>query len=264
MDKLEKYQYHLIEMLNEFQNFCHQNELKFFLVGGSALGAYRHDGFIPWDDDVDIAMLRSDFEKMESCMKRQNNTLNDMLYSPAENSIIPEAPIGHLYDTRPVNGEIEHAPKIDIHPLDGVPKRKIQQKLQQISALVYYLGVYHLPTKNRGTLIRIISKTLLFVIPDKIWKVLIRQSKNYFTKWDARKSRRLCSLFGVTGYNNEVMPREWIYPLKKHLFGQYKFFVPGDAEHYLRRLYGEWQQMPSKDKRVPARDGFLYFEEVTK
>ena len=117
--------------------------------------------------------------------------------------------------------------------------------------------------KNRGKVIRFVSKTLLLVIPDKIWKFLIHACKRYFTQWDAKRSRRLCSLFGVAGYNNEVMPREWIYPLKKRLFGQYKFLVPGDAEHYLRRLYGKWQELPPKEKRVPARDGYLYFKEVS-
>ena len=53
-NKLKKYQDHLMEMLIEFQCFCDEHNIKFFLVGGSALGAFRHQGFIPWDDDIDV------------------------------------------------------------------------------------------------------------------------------------------------------------------------------------------------------------------
>jgi len=263
MDKLKEYQHHLIEMLKTFQDFCQQNHIEFFLVGGSALGAYRHSGFIPWDDDIDIAMLREDFEKLEQCMERQNNSLGPLVFSPVEASIIPEAPIAHLFNLEAVHGEAEHAPKLDIHPLDGVPEGRLQQKLQKILALVYYLGVYHLPTKNRGKAIRFISKTLLFLIPDKLWSVLLRRSKKYFTSWNAAESRNICSLFGVAGYEKEVMPREWIYPLKEHDFEQYQFKVPGDADHYLGRLYGNWQELPPEEQRVPARNSILYYEEVS-
>ena len=62
MKELEGLQHRLIEMLAALQTFTNEHGLTFFLVGGSALGAYRHQGFIPWDDDVDIAMMRSDFE----------------------------------------------------------------------------------------------------------------------------------------------------------------------------------------------------------
>ena len=75
-NKLKKYQDHLMEMLIEFQCFCDEHNIKFFLVGGSALGAFRHQGFIPWDDDIDVAMFRDDFEKMEAFMSGNNNKLH--------------------------------------------------------------------------------------------------------------------------------------------------------------------------------------------
>ncbi|MCI9531977.1 MAG: LicD family protein [Lachnospiraceae bacterium] len=260
MERLKEYQGHITWMLEEFQSFCRQNQLEFFLAGGSALGAYRHDGFIPWDDDVDIAMLRGDFEKMEQCMEMQGNKLGSLQYSPVEQSIIPEAPIGHLYDIGAVGGRTECAPKLDIHPIDGVPGKKSQQRMQKILSLVYYLGVYHLPTKNKGKAMGLASRFLLFVIPDKLWGLLIRKCKAYFTRWDAAQSQQVCSLFGVAGYGKEVMPREWIYPLQPHLFEGHTFLVPKDPEHYLARLYGDWKVFPPEGKRVPERDGFLYYK----
>ncbi len=168
-NKLKKYQDHLMEMLIEFQCFCDEHNIKFFLVGGSALGAFRHQGFIPWDDDIDVAMFRDDFEKMEAFMSGNNNKLKGLDYSPVEDKIIPEAPIGHLYDFN-ITEVYTHAPKIDIHPIDGVPNNQVQRMIQKYLALIYYLGIYHLPVKNKGRFAREISKILLKIIPDKVWK----------------------------------------------------------------------------------------------
>ena len=96
---LKELQQRLVEMLSSFQKFTQQNGMIFFLVGGSALGAVRHQGFIPWDDDVDIAMMREDFEKMEYLMSLQHDRLGEFIYSPVEKHMIPDAPIGYLYDT---------------------------------------------------------------------------------------------------------------------------------------------------------------------
>ena len=93
---LKELQQRLVEMLSSFQKFTQQNGMIFFLVGGSALGAVRHQGFIPWDDDVDIAMMREDFEKMEYLMSLQHDRLGEFIYSPVEKHMIPDAPIGYL------------------------------------------------------------------------------------------------------------------------------------------------------------------------
>lgn len=256
-NNLKKYQEHLLEMLIELQSFCEEHNIKFFLVGGSALGAFRHHGFIPWDDDIDIAMFRDDFEKMEVIMEENSNKLRGLDYSPVENKILPEAPIGHLYDLK-ITESHTHAPKIDIHPIDGVPHSIMQRMIQKNLALVYYLGIYHLPVKNKGKLARMISKVLLKIISDKQWKFILRFCKRYVTRWNTEYSDNICSLFGVAGYSREIMPKEWLIPLQKVKFGISEFWAPAMQNEYLTRLYGDWKELPDIQKRKPQHDSYLY------
>ena len=243
-------------MFSTFQDFCEDNDIKVFLVGGSALGAFRHQGFIPWDDDIDVAMFREDFEKMEYYMGARGNRLKNLFYSPVEKQIFPDAPIGHLYDIDIVE-KVEDAPKIDIHPIDGVPENRLLRKIQQITSLIYYLGIYHLPVKNKGKFIRIFSKFLLKIIPNKLWKILLKICKYYFTSWPSEGSINICSLFGVAGYQKEIMPLEWLLPLRGCDFDGYKFWVPNNRDKYLERLYGDWRKIPEESKRKPQHQSYL-------
>ena len=117
-------QKYLLEMLLVFDAFCKEHGLPYFLAGGSALGAYRHQGFIPWDDDIDLAMMRPDFERLEQLLAKHDNRLEKYRYSPVEKQIIPDAPIGHLLYLPQGDYPQNAAPKLDIHPIDGVPDGK--------------------------------------------------------------------------------------------------------------------------------------------
>ena len=184
MKELEGLQRRLVEMLLQLREFTDEHGLTFFLVGGSALGAYRHGGFIPWDDDVDIAMMREDFEKLERLLEKRNNSLGDLKYSPVEHHLIPEAPIGYLYDKRFAKKGWQNTAKIDIHPIDGVPDGWFLRKVQMVSALVYYLSEYRLPVKNKGKKIRAVSKVILKITPDPVFDFYMKVTKRIFTSWN--------------------------------------------------------------------------------
>lgn len=248
---LKNLQLSLLEMLLEFQKFTKEHQLEFFLVGGSALGAYRHKGFIPWDDDVDIAMMRSDFEKMEQFMRQQKNKLGDYLYSPVEAHLMPDAPIGYLYDATHLNKGYACTAKIDIHPIDGVPENKFLRKMQKMFSILYYLSEYRLPVKNKGKTVRMISKVILKITPNAVFRFYMKIGKRFITKWDDRISKNICSLFGVAGYEQEIMPRTYLQPLQKMEFEQCEFLVPGDIDPYLKRLYGNYMELPPKEDRFP-------------
>lgn len=261
MEELKGLHSRLIEMLVALRTFTEEQGLSFFLVGGSALGAYRHEGFIPWDDDVDIAMMRSDFEKLEAAMAACGNQLGEFLYSPVENHVLPEAPIGYLYDTMHIEKGYENTAKIDIHPIDGVPENRFMRKIQMLSSLVYYLSEYQLPVKNKGKTARIISKIILFCTPKFMFSWYMKMTKRIITAWSDETSKDICSLFGVAGYNREVMPREYLMPLKESIFEGEHFLVPQDTHRYLERLYGEYEKLPPKDERYPRHDLYLSYQE---
>ena len=257
---LVKMQNRLMEMLEELDEFCKKNHIEFFLVGGSALGAYRHSGFIPWDDDIDIAMFREEFERFEEELAKHGNKIGTCVYSPVENHLIPEAPIGYLYDVKKAKTNLEKVAKIDIHPIDGVPKNKMLRKVQKIISLAYYLSEYRQPVKNKGKVIRGISKLIIKVTPDSLFDFYMKLGKKFITRWDAKRSCEVCSLFGLAGYEKETMPLAYLYPLKEMDFQGKKYRIPKEIELYLERLYGNYMELPKEEERKPKHEVYMNYE----
>ncbi len=252
-DEIKQIQSILLDMYRDFYSLAESMGIDVFLVGGSALGAVRHKGFIPWDDDMDIAMLRNDFEKMERYFAKNKNRWNAYRYIPVENNIHPSAPVGHFYriDQAKKYG-YAHAPKLDIHPLDGVPENRFLQKIQNIASKVYYLYVYNLPTKNKGRLMHQATKLILFLTPHRLRRVLLRKCKRLITRWNTGAEKEICSLFGVAGYEKEKLARDTILPARPCTFEQCEFKVFHRAEEYLTSRYGDYRKLPPKEERIPA------------
>ena len=140
---IQEIQSKLLEILLYFQKFCQENGLGFVLAGGTCLGAVRHKGFIPWDDDVDVFMLRDDYEKLcriwdekadtehYSCV-RSNDQFN-IRHSATE---IKDNNTTFI-NRHSVDLDIHQGLMIDVIPLDAVPKSKWKQLWQMVDSMMY-------------------------------------------------------------------------------------------------------------------------------
>lgn len=139
-NELSPIQGELLEMLEEFANVCERNNLRYYLWGGTALGAVRHEGFIPWDDDVDIAMPRSDFERLCSGEVELPDGYTaqlseELLFGTFENTNKPITHGNAAWDER------QPYLSIDIFPLDGVPEGFLRSKAHILHSRVLFVAI---------------------------------------------------------------------------------------------------------------------------
>lgn len=252
-------EYHelLLQMLKDIVKICDANNLRYYLVGGSALGALRDHGFIKWDDDVDIGLPRSDYEKLI-------NLVPECLPSYYEMRYRKNACIYHfirndiLVDKSKINiagfGSIGY-PFIDIFPIDGAPNNRILRYIR-MSKIIFYtylhkfacidMTVEH-PERSRfqTRIIQIAKKmhTNKLLSSDCTAKFWINEAKknNYgSTDW---------VLIGFGSYKyKDVFPYSWIGDGVKVPFEKEAFYIFEDCNSYLRQLYGNYE--------IPVKRGF--------
>ncbi len=242
-----------LEILKDFKDFCDQNGLTFFLCGGGCIGAVRHGGFIPWDDDVDIFMPRADYEQLYALWQ---DTEQYALLRTDEGKYCGQY-ITTFVDktTRCITKEqakLDNIPRgiaLDILPLDACPDGKLQRLAQKLNALLFCLYNYGAP-ENHGRLMRFGSKCLLALTPTekarvKAWKKFEKRMTKYSPK-KCSKVTELCSGFGYIG--NEF-PKEWFEGAVMMPFEDTEMPLPVGYDQYLRAVFGDYMELPPEEKR---------------
>nr|MCR5451896.1 LicD family protein [Lachnospiraceae bacterium] len=181
----------LLYMLKKFDDLCTRLDVRYSLAGGSLLGAVRHKGFIPWDDDIDVGIPRPDYERF--CRITRNRTLdNGHIHFISEHDPKWPLPIAKMYDDR-IAVDFEYKKEdahdglwIDILPVDGMPEKQSTLKWHFKKLDFYRTMLYmSIADPNKGTtgfrrLVKKIMQPVFCVLSWKVWKKLILfESKRY-------------------------------------------------------------------------------------
>lgn len=261
IEEIKKIEYGI---LKDVKNFCEKNHIQYFLACGTALGAVRHNGFIPWDDDIDIAMPRPDYEEFLSKYSSEKYAIYDARvkrnYPYAFAKVCSEDTVLIEHIERPVPLGVY----IDVFPIDGFPNNVKEQK-RHLNLIEWDLRVLSWkrisPNKNKDILHKIyegIAKILL--LPISI-EVLVKKLDRDVRKYPYQTSSYVGHFVSKAPWGSDVKPKEIFENAVKHIFEEDEFWIPGQYEEYLRLEYGDYMKLPPLEKRVTHHDYVAYLKD---
>lgn len=249
---LRKLQLNELELLMEFDRICRKNDIRYTLTGGTLLGAVRHSGFIPWDDDADVAMLRCEYEKFRKVC--ETDLRDDFYFQDMKSTEGYRWGYGKLRkkNTLFLREHQEHMPYeqgvfMDIFPRDGVPDGLLARKLHKLQCffvrktLWSEVGQYAHSRKVMRFWFRIISKMAgkeIFYIYDR----LVEKSNRKETKL----VRNLT--FPIPNHKDGYL-RKWYEESTELEFEGHLFMVNKCYKEWLEQEFGDYREFPSPKKR---------------
>lgn len=252
-----------LNILLEIDKICRKENLVYYLAYGTLIGAIRHGGFIPWDDDIDIMMPAADYKKL-----REYFLANDtwpLKICDRDNCKNYSYGIPRISDERyqyiTTNG-IEKSPDIgtfvDIYILDnyGDTKDESLRLCKKISSISAIYAIYVNPYNGKHNLKTVIRYAISFLF--SMYKTVVRNfsiEKRITSIIDSVPNGRFIGVprwdvvYGCIPFDREVFSERIECKFEDHLF-----YIPKEYDEILRRVYGEYMKLPPKEKRIPHHD----------
>lgn len=260
---MNELQQKLLTMLNWFHNVCEKENLQYYALGGTALGAIRHNGFIPWDDDIDVGMPRDDYNKLREICSKYNagqyyiefpGTNDDFVY-----------PFCKVYDKQTtlvenVKGHIKRGIYLDVFPLDGIGNtlndaidnyKSINRKIDFLNTRICEIRKGRSWYKNLAIILSKAVPEFLCNTHKLIENINSDAQKNKYSSCDF-----VVNLFGQWK-EKEITKREWFGVPTLRKFETGVIYCPQNPHEYLTDIYGDYMQLPPVDKRISHHD-YIY------
>ena len=266
-DEVEKLRSVFLKAFQDLEECCKKNDLTVMLIGGTVIGAVRHKGFIPWDDDLDVAMPRDDFEKLKKIF---DNELGDkyILSSPNyKNNANNRFPMMLVKDTLFV--EAGNSPedevskiKIDIFIIEKVPENIIHQKIKGLwCSLLMAMGSYEETYEHQNEFFKNYMCKTEEGKKEYIKRIRLGKLFSFFSfqRWmdivdKACQYNCKTELMGIPSgrghYFGEIRPAKTFLPVSKGSFEGLEVNLPGNPGDYISNLYGpDYMTLPPVEKR---------------
>lgn len=248
-----------LEILKFIKSFCEKNNIRFYMQGGTFLGAIRHKGFIPWDDDADIGIPRKDYERFVELMKTNDDDRYEITTYKDENSDYNYICKVHskkiMVKETNYSNDRTYGIWVDVFPLDGMPNNRIIRKIHKYR-LLYHRAMWKLSdesniskSNNRKSFI---DKVIIFLGTKlKIGKIFNKKKEIFkinklLKKFDYDKSINVVNFMGA--YKFREMFNRRIYDEKSNYeFENIQLPGPKDYDFYLTQMYGDYMTPPKKE-----------------
>ena len=243
----------LLIIAEEIKRICQKHDITYFILGGTLLGAVRHKGFIPWDDDMDIGMTRSEYDRFCTIVGKELGP--DFFVTSHEN----EENYGKLYlkirlkgthfheEGRPAG--LEDGIFVDVFPLDRIPNKPLQRKIQMLrGTILQFTLLVKCGYQVHNTRLVPFAK-LLSIFFSK--KMLYRHLLKTRSKYNGDTSLDYTNLGGTYPYGTDIIFKDCIDKgLSTLPFESTTFSAPQNPEKMLAGLYGDYMKFPPKEKCV--------------
>lgn len=250
-----------LSVLKEFARICEKYQIQYFALFGTAIGAARHQGFIPWDDDIDIGMLRKDYEKLLSVVPKECKGEYRIVGPDCDEKFYNLVPhfckSGTRFATNYDHGRYTMGIGFDIFVYDYLADDEKQRKKQvRITSiwrslyLAYNVDFLKYSVFKEGNLLPRLAAgaahRLLHLVPgcdSFFYRQYLRHAKAF------RKRTAYVTQFSDTMSLQSAIAWEELFPLKKLPFEDMEICVPGEYQKLLTRVYGDYMELPPEEKR---------------
>ncbi len=255
-DTFKKMQNKMLEMLLYFKDFCDKHDLMFYLCGGAAIGAIREHGFVPWDDDIDVFMPRTDYERLARIWPkygdkekyvfcRTNDKTN--FHHSCTSLRDPNTTFICSYNQ---NSDICHGLAFEIAPIDGCPSSVIARAIQLFHAFNYALfNTQRLPN-NKGKMFRMMANLMFKMVPsEKVRYMIWKHAEREMSKYSWEECVYVTELIGSVKGMLYKHPKKWFASQVWVDFEGYKVPIMAGYDYYLKRIFGNYMKRPPKEQQ---------------
>lgn len=254
-----------LDVLKEVHNYCVNHNLKYYMIYGTLLGAVRHHGYIPWDDDIDIAMPREDYEVFIPHYNRESSHISRCIHYSLDSSYYLD--FAKVYNTRTELTELVHNPKtigvyIDVFPIDKMPDNSVLAE-KQLSQIAFYEKLLrkHNRTGSIGkwkkakSLIRDFQRLLVTESRYEVIKKIDSLGSQFIRDTTSHVSIAVGGCPGLKDY----VPYEWYGEPQLMQFETEMFYAPAKAKELLTQWYGKYMTLPPVEERQPHHSFNAYW-----
>lgn len=252
------------DILLRFSEFCEKNNLRFYLCGGTLLGAIRHKGFIPWDDDIDVCMPREDYEKLLRTYPRNDSNI-EITNVTLGNMMAPFIKLKRMdtrIDSQITEGDLNTNLWIDIFPIDGLPssadkQKKVYKRANQLRWLYSFTNdKFRKGRTPFRTVAKIFVRTLMRMIGSRYFSNLLNDFAKHYAYQESTYVG--CITWGLYGFPAEVMKKTEFEKIEYADFCGHKMPIFSCWEKYLTSCFGDYMSLPRKeDQRTHQMDAYL-------